>query len=376
MHNYAVASQDNPLKWETARQNQIHQEAIEQKKKQGHSAGMHRENQFIDRVVQTVASTKSYLGSSPLTDNSASLPMHSGVDDGSLEELAQMPYQVRRIPDMRSAWMPFDETERASEWSRPFSLPKADMEPWLSFFKGYKQSSLFIQNPSAGSGAGGEDGLQLDFALRALLELRQLSAAVILEPPVQINSQVEYIDLAGAMDGCRDLAQAKSLAKVASSTHESQLRKAVERGLDIGNRLHDVLLGDGHSNLIRAWERVHQRKPTIEELHLMLTTGRLKVERRQPSMQEVRVMPRPEPVASVTRNQVSAEESTSLPQTDVPSSAVSGAAERDDLEGAADATKEEKTSLFQASPRKHSFLLYAFHVTACTAAIVAYVWLF
>lgn len=166
---------------------------------------------------------------------------------------------LRSIPEMRSALIPIDDAADGASWSKPFSLCRADMEPWLSFLRGYRQSCLFPETAPA------EPGLRVDAAVQALFELKGLDLKLILEPAVQINGPVEYFDenSADIADGERD-------------AHRTQLATAVERGREMGDRLYDALLGEGYANLVRAWEKVHNRKPSVSELHFMLTTGRIK----------------------------------------------------------------------------------------------------
>lgn len=243
----ALELRDNSLQWETERQNRILQDAVEQKKKR-----MSMEN--------------AQRGEPRAHAMPAELPT-------ALEEWVE---KVHRIPEMRSALIPFDEGADTEEWSKPFSLAKADMEPWLSFYRGYKQSRLFLEMSPAQSADPGR-WPALDYAVRAILELKQVPPKIIAEPPVQINRQVEYFDLEGELQVNRDPTRVRALLISAANVHDAELRKAVEQGRAMGNQLHDALLGEGHCNLINAWGRVFSRKPTIEELHLMLTTGRVKV---------------------------------------------------------------------------------------------------
>ena len=172
---------------------------------------------------------------------------------------------IRSLPDMRSALIPLDEKSEGSGWSKPFSLFKADLEPWLSFLYGYRQSRLF---PDAARNADGENEPQLDIVIQAFLELKRFDPRVLLEPVVQINRPVEYFDAAEA--------STTSLPGIGSDVNARQLAKAAAKGREMGNRLYDALLGEGYVNLIRAWEDAHQRKPTVNELHLLLSNGRAK----------------------------------------------------------------------------------------------------
>src|SRR3982751_3011912 len=83
-----------------------------------------RELQFFKKVTQDFAAPPE-----PLIANAAVL--------GEWRDC------VRTIPDIRSALLPLDPSETGIEWSKAFSLPKADLEPWVSFLKGYQASSLF-----------------------------------------------------------------------------------------------------------------------------------------------------------------------------------------------------------------------------------------
>jgi hypothetical protein len=191
--------------------------------------------------------------------------------DGPGTATASPPWQdkLQAVPAMRSALIPLNAGEDAN-WSKPFSLLKADFEPWLSYYTGYRNSLLFL--PAAGPIR--RDAEALDYPVRALLELKKVDVRLIFEPPVQIDAPVEYFDATRAPGAGRDRGLAESLARAAEAMHRGQLRRAQERGLEMGNHLHEALLGDGLSNLIHAWEKVWQRKPTPHELHLMLTTGR------------------------------------------------------------------------------------------------------
>lgn len=238
----ALELRDNPLQWETERQNRILQSAIDNKRQMSMENGRRRnpDSRAVPEEVQ--------------------VSMEDWID------------KLHRIPGMRSALIPFEDGANAEEWSKPFSLAKADIEPWVSFYKGYKQSRLFLEGQP-----DPERWPAPDHAVRALLELRQIPPKLIAEPPVQINRQVEYFDLEGELQANRDPARVRALLISAANVHEAELRKAADIGREMGNQLHDALLGDGHCNLISAWTRSFKRKPTIEELHLMLTTGRVKV---------------------------------------------------------------------------------------------------
>ncbi|HZW13074.1 MAG TPA: hypothetical protein VFF81_07775 [Noviherbaspirillum sp.] len=255
----------NALQWETERQNRIHQEAIEQKKTQMRHDEAGKNLQPAEKMIREVA----------LSDASP---------DGAEGVVQERTEALRRIPDMRSALMPFDDDAESASWSKPFSLLKADLEPWLSYYKGYASSRLFLEAPSADNlGAIMRSESSIDYAVHALLELKQANPQIILDPPVLISGPVEYIEFEAELKACRDPLQAATLVKYATEAHENQLRQAVEKGRSLGNLLYDALMGEGHANLIRAWEKAFKRKPNVEELHLMLTTGRIKVSRARPA---------------------------------------------------------------------------------------------
>lgn len=176
--------------------------------------------------------------------------------------------KLQMVPAMRSALIPLDADE-SEAWSKPFSLVKADFEPWSSYYAGYRSSRLFLQAEAGQNGVA-----MLDYPVRALLELKRVDARFIIEPPVQIDAPVEYFDATRAPGTERNAGLDMSLTRAAEAMHRSQLRRAHERGREMGNDLYTALLGNGLSNLIAAWERSLHRKPTPHELHLMLTTGR------------------------------------------------------------------------------------------------------
>lgn len=234
----ALELRDNALQWETERQNRILQSAAEQKKKQMRLEAVQREQSPVAKP-----------------DGAGAIQLSEWVD------------KVSTIPDIRSALIPLEDEE--ASWSKPFSLAKADMEPWLSFYRGYRQSRLFLNAEPAES--------SIDYPVRALLELKRAHTRLIIEPPVQINGQVEYFDTEAALSAGHDSGQFRAMLRGAILTHDKQLKLAEQKGRDMGDALHDALMGEGHANLIKAWERVYQRKPTVEELHQMLTAGRVKV---------------------------------------------------------------------------------------------------
>lgn len=379
----ALDLRNNSLQWETERQNRIHQEAVEQKKKQMRVDNARRELQFIDKVVQDAA------GSNDYRSDRQGLPQNLQRQGGAAFNSMTNPTgewadKVRRIPEMRSAWIPLDESAEGGEWSRPFALSKADMEPWLSFFKGYWASRLFLEvAPANRNQAHGEKSEpQLDFAVRALLELRQLSAKVILEPPVQINGQVEYLDLEGDLQTCSDAMLAKTLIKVANEAHASQLAKAVEKGRAMGNLLYDALMGDGHVNLINAWGRAHNRKPSVEELHLMLATGRVKVfvERRPLALEVKERLPQQRSIAAVRESVPQMrQEAPALGGNPPQHQAITDSRKTTVAMEAAEAMPAEvdaaRPSFMEPKPHPshgRKILLYLFHAAACCATLVAY----
>ncbi|OWW22134.1 hypothetical protein [Noviherbaspirillum denitrificans] len=234
---HALELRNDALQWETERQNRLLQSATEQKKKQAR----------LEAVPQEQAPA-------------AGVQLNEWVD------------KVSVIPDIRSALIPLDNPEG---WSKPFSLAKADMEPWFSYFKGYRQSRLFLSQ--AVHDIDNPDAASIDYPVRALLELKSADARLITEPPVQINGQVEYFDTDSALNAGYDASQFRALLRSAVLTHDKQLKRAEEKGREMGDALYDALMGEGHANLIGAWERVFHRKPTIDELHQMLTSGRIRV---------------------------------------------------------------------------------------------------
>ena len=265
--------------------------------------------------------------------------------------------RIRSLPDMRAALIPLDEKSEGSDWSKPFSLIKADLEPWLSFLRGYRQSRLF---PDAARDAGGENELQLDIVIQAFLELKRLDRKVLLEPAVQINRPIEYFDPVEA--------STTSQSGIGSDVNTSQLAKAVAKGREMGNRLYDALLGEGYANLIKAWEDAHQRKPTVNELHLLLSSGRAKPGSppRQRLVETSEEIYRPDTLAAV-------KEAVRQMQR-----------QKQDLEKARhtanDTDEQADGNPFSAPAAKFAFasgwkvLLYLLPVAACCGALVVY-WL-
>lgn len=339
---------DSPLRWETERQNRIHQEALEQKKKQPRAVDARKDLHLVANTAQD-------------KNTSAGITVPQEWLD-----------KVRNIPDMRSALIPLDEQAEGSEWSKPFSLCKADMEPWLSFYRGYRESRLFLGNASADQ----LDASQLDFPVRALLELKQAGANIILQPPVQINGLVEYHDLEGELNACRDQVLAKALFKVANEVHQNHLRKAVERGRAMGNLLHDALMGEGHANLIRAWEKVYQRKPTVDELHQMLTTGRVRLSDKRPSA--------PQPKAIQSQAKVVPSRRDAAPDSEDDAIVVNVARARPNPTALPPEEREKATAPAQiqdqsppqpAPGKTRAILIHVLQATVCCAALAALVFL-
>lgn len=211
-------------------------------------------------------------------------PMAADLSDVSLSGNAASLIEhwrdrVRTLPDMRSALIALDESVEGNGWSSAFSLRKADLEPWLSFYSGYKKSLLFAAPVASfhAEAAGQPVTLQLQHEVQAILELKGMDKKLILEPPVQINRTVEYLDLLNELNACRDPRQAQELAKNANEVHDKLLAEAVEKGRKMGERLYHALLGPDFINLSNQWQKLHQRKPSVEELCCMLTTGRVKI---------------------------------------------------------------------------------------------------
>lgn len=240
---HALELRDNALQWETERQNRLLQSAAEQKKKQTRLEAVQREQPQVAKP-----------------EGAASVQLNEWID------------KVDTIPDIRSALIPLEDE---AAWSKPFSLAKADMEPWLSFFKGYRQSRLFLSH--AVHDTENPDAASIDYPVRALLELKHADVQIITEPPVQINGQVEYFDTEGALGAGHDSSQFRALLRGAILTHDKQLKLAEQKGREMGDALYEALMGEGHANLISAWVKVFQRKPNIDELHQMLTAGRIRV---------------------------------------------------------------------------------------------------
>lgn len=308
----------------------------------------------MQAVADSLDWDQTYTVSAPPSSARARLQL---VDLPADAASAAPPWQdkLQTVPAIRSGLIPLADADEAS-WSKPFSLVKADFEPWLSYYSGYRSSRLFLATTAAGQP-------ELDYPVRAFLELRKLDPALVVEPPVQIDGPVEYFDASRAprAEGNRGVSEA--LTRASEAMHRSQLRRAQERGRDMGNQLHEALLGDGLSNLIRAWEKVHGRKPSPHELHIMLTTGRTTpVAPAEPTAPPVRVareparravQPRPAPPpAAVPR----AEAAPARPPTSVPEQVVFS------------------SPLETTSPLARPGLRYLLHLTgAAGAAALAYV---
>lgn len=343
----AIDILDSPLRWETERQNRIHQQALEQRKKSAPGGA----NQIYSNAAPEPIGAVAVSG-----------------DEAAAEGGEWMDY-LFRVPAMRSALIPLDEASEGSDWSKPFALQKADVEPWLSFYKGYKQSRLFLEMR--------EEGLQLDYPVRALLDLKRVPQSIILEPPVQIDSQVEYQDLEDDLRTTHDPVRRGAIGKVARTIHEKQLEEAIRKGREMGNRLYDALMGEGHVNLLSAWVKLHQRKPTVQELHQMLTTGRISPERQQtkgsargaataPFIPEQELPPAKAPEKTISRS--------SIGQAILRPAAAS---EKSLSQFSTSELESSKSDLVKAKPdRRRQMLIYLLHAAVSCAAIAAYIWVF
>jgi hypothetical protein len=249
---------NDALQLETERQNRIYQEALELKRLQA------RTKETCDDQQPANEDSLEASTSMPLDHAADSPPSLSNV--------------ILSLPDLRIAFYRPDENGQ-TRWSKPFLLSKLDMEPWLSYFNGYRKSRLFLERSIANGNDNADENseLHIDFAVRALFDLKRIDAIVILDPLVQISGHVEYVDLDEEVRTCRTSHMALSLAESGHKAHRKQLETAFAKGLQLGNELHEALLGEGLVHLIAAWENICGRKPTIEELHLMLTTRRIKI---------------------------------------------------------------------------------------------------
>lgn len=343
-----MQSQDlsrSALELETERQNRIYREAVEQKKRQMRPEEGDKTSLIAEEPIPTA--------------------QRSGdLSPGKTEPAELQPDRLRHIPEMRSALIPLDDEAGEGTWSKPFSLPRADIEPWLSYCKGYRQSKLFLETLSAKE--NGE--CSVDFAVRALLELKRVDINVILEPRVRIDGQVAYLNLEEEIHADRDPLQIDALIRNADEEHENLLRLATERGRQMGNLLYDALMGEGHVHLIEAWELVHDRKPTVEELHLMLTTGRIGVpEKKRSRAPETVDQPLAEQIVPGPAQEVFRKEALLPPEEPVRPVKSIPAEKRD--ESASQPVPELKR---ERADRKRRVLFHALHVAAVCAVLVAY----
>lgn len=358
----SIAFPNDYLDRETERQQRLQQEArkaLEQKKAQLRGVESHKRNMAdeapLQRPQQPVqsASTPSPRAAAPAEEASDSID------------------RLRSIPEIRSALIPVDIAVEGDQWSKPFLLSKADVEPWTSYLQGYYASRLF-------PGGGQLGQLKIDVAVQALLELKGVDPRYILEPAVQINQPAEFLDLAMELRSCRDRVQAKALTTVANDVHEAQLVKAIEKGRELGDHLYHALVGEGFSNLIRAWERVYKRKPTVNELHLMLANGSVRVMPDAPSAPPPELRPRmtserppqartqPElPVRVMPEERLQAKPVVAPAVPPVRSTFATSVADEDD----------DTATLFTKPPglaRWQKILLQLLHIALCGAAITAY----
>lgn len=198
--------------------------------------------------------------------------------------------RVLSIPDLRSALIPLDQTDEGGNWSRAFYLGQADLEPWTSFYEGYKQSVLFLQATPARTADWNRDdeaplNLQLQCEVQAILSLRKLDPKIIFAPVVQISRTAEYFDLLSEISIGDDPQYLQSLDKISKEIHEKRLVQALEQGRRMGERLYHHLLGLNFINLSKEWENMHQRAPNVDEMHSMFSTGNIltKPQRTMPS---------------------------------------------------------------------------------------------
>jgi hypothetical protein len=402
MQGLALGLHDDFLKYESERQNRIYKESrkrVDQATGETRAGDTHRKESRFDAPISQGFSNgleefgnESSLQSAPehrLGKDAAwtrqnagrgNLPQPSGrpLDDpsGLMEESA---YKVRRIPDIRSGLIPLGEEMDGNEWSKVFSLPKADMEPWISFLQGYSKSRLFLEpTPSERNRiAPGQSEPLVDFAVRAILDLKQISDKVIREPLVQIKGTTDYLDLSGELRVCHDPAHAKSLIKNINDIHASQLKKATEKGREMGDLLYEALMGDGYVNLVNAWEKVYRRKPNVEELHLMLTTGRLnRSPQERPQGAQLKATRLKE---NLHPNKIDAGDPQTRQGKFHQAAAVS-AAVQSELPGTGigkvQAAEKNAGDQKQNRDRKWKKFLYAFYVSLCCAGFIAYVLIF
>jgi hypothetical protein len=362
----SIAFPGDFLDRETERQQRLQQEArkaLEQKKALLRGGESTKRSMADEAPLQRPGQSTQAASPAPNTTASAT---DSATD--SIERL-------RSIPEIRSALIPIDIAVEGDQWSKPFLLSKADVEPWISYLQGYHASRLF-------PGGNQSELPTIDVAVQALLQLKGVDPRYILQPIVQINQPAEFLDLGTELRNCRDRVQAKALTTVANDVHEAQLVKAVEKGRELGDNLYHALVGEGFSNLIRAWERVYKRKPTINELHLMLTNGSVRVMPDAPSAPPPELRPRPAPErasqAAVAKQMVdsvpqaaSFESLSTKPATPkvAPPAAKLRTVVADGVED------QDVATLFTKPPRLarwQKIALQLLHVALCGAAITAY----
>lgn len=355
----SIAFPNDYLDRETERQQRLQQEArkaLEQKKAQLRGVQPPKRTMADDTPLQPPQQPVPHV---------AAVPPAAAFEDPN-ESIDRL----RSIPEIRSALIPIDIDVEGDQWSKPFLLSKADVEPWTSYLQGYYASRLFPGGSQSGP-------LKIDDAVQALLELKGIDPRYILEPVVQINQPAEFLDLATELRSCRDRVQAKALTTVANDVHEAQLVKAIEKGRELGDHLYHTLVGEGFSNLIRAWERIYKRKPTVNELHLMLTTGSVRVMPDAPSAPPPELRPRlaperppqvrPQPEAPA-RVAAAEEKPQAKPAAAPPVRSTFVASVGDDDEA-------DVSTLFSKPPglaRWQKILLQLLHIALCGAAITAY----
>jgi hypothetical protein len=356
----SIAFPNDYLDRETQRQQRLQQEArkaLEQKRAQLRGVQPPRRTMADDPPLQP---------SQQAGPQVATVPTAATVSENAGEAIDRL----RSIPEIRSALIPVDIDVEGDQWSKPFLLSKADVEPWTSYLQGYYASRLFPGGSQSGK-------LKIDDAVQALLELRGVDPRYILEPVVQINQPAEFLDLATELRSCRDRVQAKALTTVANDVHEAQLVKAIEKGRELGDHLYHVLVGEGFSNLIRAWERVYKRKPTVNELHLMLTTGSVRVMPDAPSTPPPELRPRLAPERP-PQAKPQAEPPIRIPVTEEKSQvkpAVAPPVRSTFVSSVGDDDDTDVSALFSKPPglaRWQKILLQLLHIALCGAAITAY----
>lgn len=363
----SIAFPSDFLDRETERQQRLQQEArkaLEQKKAQLRGTESSKRSMAGE-------SPRQHPGHSTTTPSAAAFNTVASATESATDSIDRL----RSIPEIRSALIPIDVTVEGDQWSKPFLLTKADVEPWISYLQGYHASRLF-------PGGNQSEQPKIDVAVQALLELKGVDPHYILEPIVQINQPAEFLDLATELSNCRDRVQAKALTTVANDVHEAQLVKAVEKGRELGDHLYHALVGEGFSNLIRAWERVYKRKPTINELHLMLTNGSVRVMPDAPSSPPPELRPRPVPErtsqAAVAKQKVeSTQHVASVDELPAKMATPKVAAPAMKLRASVSDSDEDAdvATLFTKPPRLARWQkigLQLLHVALCGAAITAY----